>query len=47
MKKTLYLAAMLMLCCGGYAQYSNLYYHIVGDTIMQTPNNGYLPFWGF
>ena len=38
---------MLMLCSSGYAQYSNLYYHIVGDTIMQTPNNGYLPFWGF
>lgn len=27
------------------AQYSDLYYHRVGDTIEQTPNNGYFAWW--
>lgn len=39
------LATLASLCAT--AQYSDMYYHREGDTIVQTPNNGYFMWWDF
>lgn len=48
-KNVLFLSLVLSLAMGGQirAQYSDYYYHIVGDTIEWKANNGYYSWWEF
>lgn len=45
MKRFVSCLAFAMLALGARAQYGDLYYHRVGDTIEQNPNNGYFEWW--
>ena len=39
------LAAMMTVSVPAWAQYGDLYYHRIGDTIEQNPNNGFFMWW--
>ena len=41
------IACMVLMASGLQAQYADMYYHRVGDTIEWRPNNGYFAWWEF
>ena len=45
MKRILFIAMFALAATAAAAQYADLYYHRVGDTIEQNPNNGYFTWW--
>ena len=45
MKRILFIAMFALAATVAGAQYADLYYHRVGDTIEQNPNNGYFLWW--
>ena len=45
MKRILFIAMFALAASAASAQYADLYYHRVGDTIEQNPNNGYFLWW--